>query len=54
VVDVAVHIAVGEQADEVNDAAPGLGAGDDLLPGLALPDGAGSAMALATSAAPWL
>jgi hypothetical protein len=38
VVDVAVHVAVGEQADEVEHAAAGLGAGDDLLPGLALPD----------------
>jgi hypothetical protein len=38
VVDVAVHIAVGKQADEMNHAPSGLGAGHDLLPGLALPD----------------
>ena len=41
VIDVAVHVAVGEEADEVDDAATGLGTGDDLLPGFALPDGAG-------------
>ncbi len=38
----AVHVAVGEQADEVEHARfsvrARLGAGDDLLPGLALPD----------------
>jgi len=42
VVDVAVHVAVGEQADEVERARfavrAGLGAGDDLPPRLALPD----------------
>jgi hypothetical protein len=41
VVDVAVHIAVGEKADEVDHAATSLGAGDDLLPGSTLPDRAG-------------
>jgi len=40
VIDVAVHIAVGKQTDEVQHAAPGLGPCNDLLPGLALPDGA--------------
>jgi hypothetical protein len=44
VVDVAVHVAVGEQADEVDHArlavGSGLGAGHDLLPRLAGPDGA--------------
>ena len=45
VVDVAMHIAIGKQADEMDNAGlavdSGLGAGDDLLPGLALPDGTG-------------
>jgi hypothetical protein len=41
VIDVAMHVAVGEEADEMDDAATGLGTGDDLLPGFALPDGAG-------------
>ena len=39
VIDVAVHVAIGEQADEVNHATPGLGTRHDLLPRLALPDG---------------
>jgi hypothetical protein len=42
VIDVAMHVAIGKQADEMNHTATGLGAGHDLLPGLALPDGAGS------------
>ena len=40
VVEVAVHVAVGEEADEVDDPAPGLGPGDDFLPRRALPDAA--------------
>jgi hypothetical protein len=38
VVDVAVHVAVGEQAEAVQHAAPGLRGGDDLLPGGPGPD----------------
>ncbi len=33
-----MDVAVREQADEVDHAAPGFCTGDDLLPGLALPD----------------
>jgi hypothetical protein len=38
VIDVAMDIAVGEETDEVDHAAPALGAGNDLLPGGTLPD----------------
>jgi len=38
---VAVHIAVGKQADEVDYPTSGLGPGNDLLPGSALPYRAG-------------
>ena len=41
VIDVAVHVAVGEQTHEMDHTTTGLGTGDDLLPRLALPDGAG-------------
>eukprot|EP00825_Cyclidium_porcatum_P019967 TRINITY_DN2281_c0_g2_i2.p2 TRINITY_DN2281_c0_g2~~TRINITY_DN2281_c0_g2_i2.p2 ORF type:complete len:229 (-),score=42.06 TRINITY_DN2281_c0_g2_i2:81-767(-) len=40
VVDVAMHIAIGEKADEMHDATASLGPGNNLLPGLAPPDGA--------------
>ena len=35
-----MHVAVGKQADEVDDTPAGLGAGNDLLPRVTLPDGA--------------
>ena len=40
-IDVGMHIAIGKQTDEVDHSPTGLGAGNDLLPGLALPDRAG-------------
>ena len=46
VIDVAMHVAVGKEPDEMNGARfsvhPGFRTGNDLLPGLALPDGTGS------------
>ena len=38
VIDVAMHVAVGKETDEMHYAAPGPGPCDDLLPGFALPD----------------
>ena len=42
-VDMAMHVAIGKETDEVNHPATGLRPRHDLLPGFALPDGAGGA-----------
>ena len=41
VIDMAMHVTVGKQANEMDATAARFGAGDDLLPRRSLPDGAG-------------